>query len=98
MSSIEIKIPDGLDESTLHKLVDVQKHFTEAEIVEIVKRYINLRFMQKKNRRVLLEKEKELKRWAREQGKWGGKTTTQPTQAEVDAALLAEMAEKEGEL
>ena len=68
-----IHISESLDETTLRTLADCQKHFTDSELVEIVKRYINMRFMQRKAMKKQLAKMKELKQWGREQGVWGKK-------------------------
>lgn len=63
-----ILVPESLDEATLKTLEDVKKVFTEAEIVEIVKRYVNIRFMQRKNMKQQLAKRKAVMAWAKEAG------------------------------
>ncbi len=66
-----IEIPDELDENTLHTMDDVYQHFSKEDAVEMIRRYIQIRWMQKKSRRVQQEKLKQLKQWGKEQGVWG---------------------------
>ena len=66
-----IAIPEGLDPESLSTMDDVHKYFTEKEVVEVVKRYLNIRWMQQKSRKVQAEKMRRLKEWGKEQGVWG---------------------------
>ena len=61
-----IAIPEGLDPESLSTMDDVEKYFTEKEVVEIVKRYLNIRWMQQKSRKVQAEKMRRLKEWGKE--------------------------------
>lgn len=73
--SDSITISDALmsNPEQLKTLDDVKKHFTEAEVVEIVRRHINQRWMARKAAKKQMARLKELKQWGREQGVWGKK-------------------------